>query len=99
MFLCLQPYFKDHVGEIEPTHEEPNHKYRGLTLINPSIELSGTYKCAVQTNNDSKSKEAELNIIDISNYTMKFENHLVQNETHLECSVENVYPQPRIYLE
>lgn len=77
---------------------DKNYEYRGLTLIKPSIELSGTYKCLVQTERDSKAMEKELHVVDISNSTIVFENHPVQNETYLECSVTNIFPKPRIHL-
>ncbi|KAL9917141.1 uncharacterized protein ACN2A1_003017 [Glossina fuscipes fuscipes] len=93
------PWFRDHVGEIVETSTEPNHQYRGLTLINPSIELDGVYKCLVQTENDSKFKEEELNIVDVSNFTIHFDHVQVQNETHLECSVHNIYPEPIISFD
>ncbi|KNC33769.1 hypothetical protein FF38_10060 [Lucilia cuprina] len=91
-------HFRHHIGEIETTSSDKNHEYRGLTLINPSIELSGTYKCLVQTDRDSKAMEKELHVVDISNSTFVFDNHPVQNETYLECKVTNIFPRPRIHL-
>lgn len=78
---------------------DENHKYSGFTLINPSVEISGTYKCSVQTDADSKSMEKELRVVDVSNYTLNFNDHQVQNETHLECTVKNVFPEPKLQLE
>ncbi|XP_065367871.1 uncharacterized protein LOC135960495 [Calliphora vicina] len=92
------PSFKHHIGKIEATSTEKNHEYSGLTLINPSIELSGTYKCSVQTYNGWKSMEKELHVVDISNSSIVFENQPVRNETYLECTVTNIFPKPRIHL-
>lgn len=94
----MQPYFKHHIGEIESTSSDKNYEYRGLTLINLSIELSGTYKCLVQTDRGSKAMEKELHVVDISNSSIVFDNHPVQNETYLECTVTNIFPKPRIHL-
>lgn len=87
------------MGPIIATSSDPNYEFRGLTLINPSVELTGVYKCVVQTDQDSKFKEKELHVIDISNYTLIFSHEPIENGTQLNCSISNVYPEPTVHIQ
>lgn len=87
------------MGPIVATSSDPNYEFRGLTLINPSVELTGMYKCLVQTDQDSKFKEKELHVIDISNYTLVFNHETIDNGTLLNCSISNVYPEPTVHIQ
>lgn len=95
----FQPHFRDHVGPITAVSSDPNYEFKGITLIRPSVQLSGVYKCVVQTDQDSKFKEKELQVIDLSNYTMSFTYDRLENGTQLNCSISNVFPRPTVHIE
>lgn len=42
--------------------------------------------------------EKQLYVVDTSKSEIVFENHPVQNETYLECTVTNIFPRPKIHL-
>lgn len=93
----MQPQFTDFI-EIQKTSDDPNHEYRGITLTNIDIQLNGTYKCSVHAGAQYKSMEKDLNIVDIRYHKISFDERKVQNETHLECTVSNIFPKPIINI-
>ncbi|XP_037954930.1 uncharacterized protein LOC119684869 [Teleopsis dalmanni] len=93
--------FPNFVGKIEKNFAistDPDQQYRGIALVNVTIDTSGVYRCLVQSKEGTYSKEKKLQIVDISNYTLNLFHNRIQNETHLECSIEHIYPQPMISL-
>ncbi|XP_013101832.2 uncharacterized protein LOC106083416 [Stomoxys calcitrans] len=94
---AVLPYFRDFI-ELSKTSDEPDHEYRGLTLTNINIQLNGTYRCSVHTGAQYKSMEKDLHIVDISDDEISFNDRKVQNETHLECTVSNIFPKPILTL-
>ncbi|XP_018788699.1 PREDICTED: uncharacterized protein LOC108968855 isoform X1 [Bactrocera latifrons] len=86
-------------GAVESLSSDPNDEECGILLVNPSIETSGTYKCNIQTDKKTISMDKELHIIDIQNFTHTLQHKRIQNETHLECEIENVYPKPTLAIQ
>ncbi|XP_061391812.1 uncharacterized protein LOC133327272 [Musca vetustissima] len=91
------PLLRDYI-ELRKTSDDPNHEYSSLTLNNISIELNGTYKCSVNAGSEYKSVEKEVHIVDLRQYEIEFHARKVQNETHLECIVNNIFPKPIINM-
>ncbi|XP_017466560.1 PREDICTED: uncharacterized protein LOC108359280 [Rhagoletis zephyria] len=88
----------EYKNEIAALSSEPDDEQTGILLINPSIESSGIYRCHVQTDVQTRSMDKELHIIDIQNYTYTLLPQRIQNETHLECNIENVFPEPALAI-
>ncbi|XP_075168053.1 uncharacterized protein LOC142240246 [Haematobia irritans] len=91
----ILPLLRDSI-ELRRIPDDPNHEYRGLTLTNIDIQLNGTYKCSVHTGAQYKSMEKDMHIVDLSDDLISFNDRKVQNETHLECTVSNIFPKPVI---
>lgn len=93
----MQPVLRDYI-ELRKISDDPDHEYSGLTLNNISIQLNGTYKCSVNAGHKYKSVEKEIHIVDLRQYEVEFHARKVQNETHLECIVNNIFPKPIINM-
>ncbi|XP_011179492.1 butyrophilin subfamily 1 member A1 [Zeugodacus cucurbitae] len=89
----------DFKGVVESLSSDPNDEESGIRLLNPTIETSGTYRCNIQTDKKTISMDKELHIIDIQNYTHTLKHNRIQNETHLECQIWNVYPKPTLVIQ
>ncbi|XP_073813773.1 uncharacterized protein [Musca autumnalis] len=84
--------------ELRRVSDDPNEEYSGITLNNISIELNGTYKCSVTAGTEYKSVQKEIHIVDLRQHEIEFNARKVQNETHLECIVNNIFPKPIINM-
>ncbi|XP_004517655.1 uncharacterized protein LOC101454606 [Ceratitis capitata] len=90
------PEFKD---EVESLSNELNDEESGIMLLNPSIESAAVYRCNIQTDKKTVWMDKEVHVIDIQNYTHTLILKRIQNETHLDCEVENVYPEPTLVIQ
>ncbi|XP_054736845.1 uncharacterized protein LOC129243674 [Anastrepha obliqua] len=90
------PEFK---GEVDSLSSDPVDDQTGILLLNPSIKSTAIYRCNVQTDKKTASMDKKLDIIDIQNYTHTLNHKRIRNETHLECNIENVSPQPTVVIQ
>ncbi|XP_017018602.1 hemolin [Drosophila kikkawai] len=93
------PEFKNDVDSSYESSTDPHKQYSSLALINPTIETTGKYKCVVQTDTQSVTRQQLVQVVDVRNYTLNLHHNRIHNETQLECIVTNVYPRPTITIQ
>jgi hypothetical protein len=55
--------FKNRIKTNFTVSDDPNKKYRGVTVMKPTLNFSGEYTCSVQTYHSTDKKSSSLQII------------------------------------
>lgn len=96
--LLFKEPFKNLVDKSYEESSDFNQKYSDLPLINLTINSTGTYKCVVYTTLSSSMEQKHMQVIDVSHHKLNIEQKKYPNDTFIECTVTNVYPEPSMHV-
>ncbi|XP_059087769.1 uncharacterized protein LOC131884122 [Tigriopus californicus] len=89
--------FANHIDLDFVAHEDEAKQYRALKIINPSSELSGSYRCKVSTLIDEDFKQKDL-IVYVPPESIDLELEAFEDLVNLTCLVSGVFPEPMLSI-
>lgn len=92
-------------SSIDLNYSTVEHKHRSshraLTIIKPTINMTGVYTCAVGTFQSEEKRSSHMQIIlPETEFKLKIEkvNDGIDNDFNVECSVHDIYPEPKLMI-
>ncbi|KAK0161913.1 hypothetical protein PV327_008314 [Microctonus hyperodae] len=79
--------------------DDPYTMYRAMKLNNPSINLTGDYRCTVFTYEDEQIADASMIVYSVEEkFDLQYRKRIVDGKDGMEvtCFAEGLYPQPTI---
>ncbi|KAK3929006.1 Muscle, skeletal receptor tyrosine-protein kinase [Frankliniella fusca] len=86
------------VDLLYPATDQPSTRHRALRILNPTIELSGEYRCEVSTlrgGEDSKAKKMIIYVPE-DNLELTQSKTSVDGQFRLSCEADGVFPKPEL---
>ncbi|XP_055381776.1 uncharacterized protein LOC129612256 isoform X2 [Condylostylus longicornis] len=96
------PNVRMEIDEGYEASDDELQKYRALVIKNPHWNVTGKYKCLVQTKQSASKMESHLQVIDVSNLTFSLieeDDDEEDEDVEIKCSVENIFPQPKLRIK
>ncbi|XP_067012799.2 uncharacterized protein [Anabrus simplex] len=88
-------------GRLNLGYRASDHRsamHRALYIVNPTIELSGEYKCFVSTFKDEDFLTKNM-VVFAPGENLRVVGEVVDKDNvNISCSAENVYPKPEMLL-
>ncbi|XP_052129161.1 butyrophilin subfamily 1 member A1-like isoform X2 [Frankliniella occidentalis] len=77
--------------------DQPSTRHRALRILNPTIELSGEYRCEVSSfyGEDSKTKKMIIYVPE-ENLELTQSKTTVEGQVRLSCEADGVFPKPEM---
>lgn len=95
------PPYEDIVDTYEASSES-FQQYRGIIINSPNLDSTGIYKCVVRSYVGKDFQEMvlakKLQVVHTANSTLNVYHHRIENETHVECTVKDIFPEPIIQI-
>uniref|UniRef100_T1J0S8 Ig-like domain-containing protein n=1 Tax=Strigamia maritima TaxID=126957 RepID=T1J0S8_STRMM len=85
-------------GRLDMFYEassDPHKKHRALSILQPTINLTGVYKCHVSSNYNDAVKWQKMVIYSPAQDMKLINTKLTElNKVNVSCSAEGIYPEP-----
>ncbi|XP_051156602.1 uncharacterized protein LOC127278779 isoform X2 [Leptopilina boulardi] len=94
-----EPSFQKYIDVQYKASEDPYTMYRAMKLINPSVDLTGTYKCDISTVADEIEAKGSMVVFSTEKkFKLITRRAVVREKEGLEvtCLAEGLYPQPSL---
>lgn len=88
---------KNHINVSYTASTEPLHKYRALAIARPTVNMTGTYSCNVESYDSKDRRSAELQVIKPeTDLRVQIEENDDSETVKVQCTVEDIYPEPKL---